>query len=54
LLGFLGITADITGFKLDPPVLIFTLLFSAMIQLVKDNADAELAQKKEQSKSSKK
>lgn len=36
MLGFLGLTADVTGFELDNGVLISSLLFAVVIQLLKD------------------
>jgi hypothetical protein len=36
MLGFLGLTADVTGFELDRGVLIGSLFFAVCIQLLKD------------------
>jgi len=36
MLGFLGLTADVTGFELDRGVLLASLLFAVCIQLLKD------------------
>jgi type III secretory pathway component EscT len=41
LLGFLGITADITGFTFDAPILMVCLLLSSFIQLLKNTADED-------------
>lgn len=36
MLGFLGLTADVTGFELDRGVLLASLLFAVCVQLLKD------------------
>jgi hypothetical protein len=41
MMGFLGVTADITGFELEPSILIFSMLLGCVIQMMKDTADEE-------------
>jgi hypothetical protein len=41
MLGFLGLTADVTGFELDHGVLIGSLLFAVIVQLLKDAEPTE-------------
>ena len=38
-MGFLGTTAEITGFVIDPPVLIGCLFFASLFQLMKNEAE---------------
>jgi len=40
-MGFLGVTADITGFELEPSILVFSMLFGCVLQILKDTADNE-------------
>lgn len=37
MLGFLDLSADVTGFKLDKEVLVGSLFFAVVYQLLKDN-----------------
>jgi len=37
MLGFLGLTADVTGFELDREVLLGSLFFAVILQLLKDS-----------------
>jgi len=41
MLGFLGLTADVTGFEFDRGVLLASLLFAVIIQLCKDAEQTE-------------
>ena len=41
LMGFLGITADITGFSLDTDVLMIGLIISSLLQLIKSEVAQE-------------
>lgn len=45
VLGFLGLTSDVTGFELDPSILAFGLAISAIFQLLKDSAEVNLEYK---------
>lgn len=45
VLGFLGITSEVTGFELEPPVIVFGLAFIVVVQLLKDNAELEIINK---------
>lgn len=46
VLGFLGITADVTGFSFDPPVLVASVVLASILQILKNSAeDSKLAQK---------
>mgnify|MGYP003573153017 CR=1 FL=1 len=47
MLGFLGLTADVTGFELDTGVLLGSLLFAVIIQLLKDAEKTEDGKGKE-------
>lgn len=53
MLGFLGLTADVTGFELDRGVLLSSLLFAVCIQLfvdaepTKDGKGKELTKQKQ-------
>jgi hypothetical protein len=52
MLGFLGLTADVTGFELDRGVLFGTLLFAVIVQLFKDaelneNGERDLSRQKQ-------
>jgi hypothetical protein len=38
VLGFLGLTSDVTGFELEPSVLAVGLAVSVVFQMLKDNA----------------
>lgn len=50
-MGFLGITADVTGFSLDPPILIFAFLAATFIQVMKNEADKTNAKLEDEKKS---
>lgn len=39
MLGFLGMTADISGFVIDPPLLVGCVLLASFIQLIKNEAE---------------
>ena len=39
LLGFLGVTADVTGFSLDPPILVGAILIASFLQLIKNESE---------------
>ena len=41
LMGFLGITADITGFSLDSDVLMIGVVFAAFLQILKSETAVE-------------
>lgn len=41
MLGFLGLTADVTGFELDPPILALSLFLAVILQLIKDAEQSE-------------
>lgn len=41
LLGFLGVTADITGFNLDNSILMIAFGFAAFLQVLKNEAEKE-------------
>jgi hypothetical protein len=41
MMGFLGVTADITGFELEPSILVFSMLFGCILQILKDTADED-------------
>jgi hypothetical protein len=45
VLGFLGITSDVTGFELEPTILAVGLAISVIIQMLKDNAELEITDK---------
>lgn len=47
MLGFLGLTADVTGFELDRDVLLISLLFGVCIQLLKDAEPTPNGERKE-------
>lgn len=40
-MGFLGTTAEIAGFVIDPPVLVGCLFFASLFQLMKNEAENE-------------
>lgn len=42
-MGFLGITANVTGFSFDPSVLVFSVCLASVVQLLKNSADEEKA-----------
>lgn len=46
MMGFLGITADITGFELEPAILIFSMLMGCVLQILKDTADEDEKERK--------
>lgn len=46
MMGFLGVTADITGFELEPAILVFSMLMGCVIQILKDTADEEVEENK--------
>jgi hypothetical protein len=48
VLGFLGLTSDVTGFELDPSILAVGLAVSIVIQLLKDNAEQSDSSSKEE------
>lgn len=50
MMGFLGVTADITGFELEPSILVFSMLLGCVLQIMKDTADEENKNKKIPSK----
>lgn len=39
VLGFLGLTSDVTGFELEPAVLAIGLAIGVIIQLLKDDSE---------------
>lgn len=39
VLGFLGLTSDVTGFELEPSVLAIGLAIGVIIQILKDNSE---------------
>lgn len=41
LLGFLGVTADVTGFSLDPPILFVAIIAASFLQFMKNEAQKE-------------
>lgn len=41
ILGFLGLTADVTGFELDSQILLVSIVFASFMQLVANSADKE-------------
>jgi hypothetical protein len=45
VLGFLGLTSDVTGFELEPPILAVGLAVSVIIQLMKDSAEVDVEYK---------
>jgi hypothetical protein len=45
VLGFLGLTSDVTGFELEPAILALGLTVSVVIQLLKDNTEVEIEYK---------
>jgi hypothetical protein len=45
VLGFLGLTSDVTGFELDPTIIAVGLVVSVVIQLLKDNASLDVTYK---------
>lgn len=45
VLGFLGLTSDVTGFELDPNIIAFGLVISVVIQLLKDNTEVDIEYK---------
>jgi len=47
MLGFLGLTADVTGFELDRAVLLSSLLFAVCFQLLK-NAESTANKKRKE------
>lgn len=50
-MGFLGITADVTGFSLDPPILIFAFLAASFIQVMKNEAEKSKSIEEEKKRS---
>jgi hypothetical protein len=42
VLGFLGLTSDVTGFELEPSIIAFGLAVSVVLQLMKDNTEVKL------------
>jgi hypothetical protein len=50
VLGFLGLTSDVTGFELDLSILAVGLAVSIVIQLLKDNAEQSDSSSKEEIK----
>ena len=53
MMGFLGITADITGFELEPAILIFSMLMGCVLQILKDTADEDNEKEKKRKLESK-
>jgi 1,4-dihydroxy-2-naphthoate octaprenyltransferase len=49
-LGFLGITADVTGFTFDPPILIFALVTASLIQIMSNEANKDKIRSENKSK----
>lgn len=47
-MGFLGITADVTGFSIDPPIVIFAFLAASFIQFLKNSAEFEKSKKQKE------
>jgi len=47
MLGFLGLTADVTGFELDRGILLISLMFATCAQLLKDAEPTEDGKGKE-------
>jgi len=45
VLGFLGMTSDVTGFELEPTILAFGLAVSVVLQLMKDNTEVIIVYK---------
>ncbi len=45
VLGFLGLTSDVTGFELEPSVLAIGLAVGVIIQLLKDNSELVVTDK---------
>lgn len=50
MLGFLGLTADVTGFELDRGVLFTSLFFAVCVQFLKDSVPADDEKAKEWSR----
>jgi hypothetical protein len=53
MMGFLGVTADITGFELEPSILVFSMLMGCIIQILKDTADEENERERTKNQASK-
>lgn len=53
MMGFLGVTADITGFEVEPSILMFSMLLGCVIQLMKDTAEENERDEKRRSQISK-
>jgi hypothetical protein len=53
VLGFLGLTSDVTGYELDSTSLAIGLIVSVVFQLLKDNGEVTIEDKIEEEKSSK-
>jgi len=53
MMGFLGVTADITGFELEPSILVFSMLFGCILQILKDTADEDNEKKRTRNLASK-
>jgi hypothetical protein len=53
MMGFLGVTADITGFELEPAILIFSMLMGCVLQILKDTADEDNEKEKKRKLESK-
>jgi hypothetical protein len=45
VLGFLGLTSDVTGFELEPSILAVGLVVSVVLQLLKDNTEVNIEYK---------
>lgn len=45
VLGFLGLTSDVTGFGIEQPILAVGLALSIIIQLLKDYAELDVTDK---------
>jgi hypothetical protein len=52
MMGFLGITADITGFTLDSDVVMIGLIFASVLQLLKSEQCAQNRAELEQQRKS--
>ena len=53
MMGFLGVTAGITGFELEPAILIFSMLMGCVLQILKDTADEDNEKEKKRKLESK-
>jgi hypothetical protein len=45
VLGFLGLTSDVTGFELEPSLLAIGLAVSVLLQVLKDNVEVDVEYK---------